>query len=270
MAIFPQETNERLRLGIGVSGLDSRGQSGVLVFKEIPVGALVRADVDRPVELNEAPDAVLQGYTFEIAPAPGPFTAGVTFDRSANRVLYASGNGRLQVVQLVPIWAAFGAPEVGSLDQRGKKYHNLQMPGFTGATPNLAEKNKRWLRLRWTGTAAAALPEVLATGDGTKKTFSGVFVHQNIVPGTMVITAVIGGKTVTLRDNGDGRVVGQDTTTANGDSGDGYVDYVAGTYSIVFSAAPDGASPVQATAYERDCTYKPLDVHLTWDALMAM
>ena len=84
MAIVRAEKDATLRLGIGASGLERRGQSGVLVFTDIPTGSLVFARVDRPAELlgvagfsfGEPPQANKVNYAFELAPFPPKWVAG--------------------------------------------------------------------------------------------------------------------------------------------------------------------------------------------------
>lgn len=281
MSIVKTCVEERLRLGLGVSTPSDRGQMGVLIFRDIPAGALVTADMHRPTEIPGATDgaggevsdggagaaasAGIQPYAFELGIRPGPFTVGgVTYDRSANRLLVQSNNGILTAVQQEPAWAAFGSPQTGSLAQKGKKAHALQMPGVAGTNPNLKALDRRWLRLRWTATVVNN--EILGAGTGSKKLFTGTTAGKNIAPGSMTVTATVGGQAITLRDTGTGRIVGYEAT--GGASADGTIDYVNGTFEIKFSTAPDNSTNVTASAYEKDCKYKPLDVRLEWDALL--
>lgn len=80
--------------------------------------------------------------------------------------------------------------------------------------------------------------------------------HKNIVPGSVLVTLPTSAGT--LRDNGKGRLVGAD--------GDGTVNYLTGEFSLKFNAAETG--DVTAT-YEHECLYRPLDVTLTFDPLLA-
>ena len=161
----------QLRMGIE-SG--ERQQDGVLVFDDIPIGALVHCRVDRPTELVTASllPTDLQPYRFELAPPPANFTAGgVAFTREAfgavppyvpsgappssrNRVLIATGTGGpLTAEQHEPLWAAFAPVQDGSLRQKGKLVHALIMPGQTGATPELPQVERNLLRFRWSASA---------------------------------------------------------------------------------------------------------------------
>lgn len=305
MGILGTVRNGRLRLGVGISGFDRQEASGVIVWDDIPAGSLVFARVMRPTELNEASDggqgAVtprLASYKFELAPYPGPLNfAGVSpplgggvrapFGRTAGRLLGADGNGGLVAVQPIPVFAGFGAPQVGALAQLGRTNNQLQMPGFTGATPNLARDARNLLRCRWTGTARAG--EVVAVyappagpkagtatpANGTIRSFAGTLAFQSVAPGSfsMVISAV-GGAPLTVRDDGKGRINGFRLDAANNvvAQGDGVLDYENGFFTIRFGTPTGGYPTADAAAtftagYESDCTYLPLDIDLEWDSL---
>jgi hypothetical protein len=118
--------------------------------------------------------------------------------------------------------------------------------------------------VRWLGTAVAAV--VLGAGTGAQTTFSLNFAATGlaIAPGSVVLTATIGGVAITVRDTGDGRLVGQQAVAPLARA-DGEIDYVAGTGSIRFSTAPDGATNVVAD-FEHSTSYLPLDIDLSWDS----
>lgn len=262
----------QLRLGIE-SGEPQ--QDGVLVFDDIPVGAVVQAWVNRPVELNEASltPSDTQPYTFELSPPPVAFTVGgVNFNRSAfggvpphspaganpssrQRVLLAAGEGLIIPTQIEPVWAAFGVPVTGSLRQRGRDEHRMVMPGHPTLTPNLAPEDRNFLRMRWAGTpvAAATLAAVVAATEASGLWAAG---HDKLVPGSIVLTLPTSGGI--MRDNGKGRLVGPD--------GDGYVNYLTGEWSLKFNTAETGNVLAD---YEWECLYRPLDVTLTFDPLQA-
>lgn len=291
MRTILHEENATLRLEPGVPTPGGRASGGVLIWDDVPAGVLVSAWVSRPAELNEASDGGAGAaapnpapYRFDLAAAPGPFSyAGVIATRSRQRFLTtdAAAFGPLQALQLVPAFAAFGAPQSGSIFQSGRMSHSFQMPGFTGATPNLAPNDRRILRMRWTGTVVAGesqnarltAPEsgAAATPDGTRKKFAGRLFNRRIVPGSVAITATVGGGTLTLRDNGDGRlvgaIIGASPAFAVGARGDGVIDYIEGTFELAFGTAPDGASTI-AAGYEHGCAYLPLDVRVSWESLL--
>jgi hypothetical protein len=286
MAIIRDERDARLRFGIGVGNTDivpgaaspsagtfgnfGRDGAGVLLFPDIPTNARVSAWVDRPTEIpgaiqgtegEQSDGGLLQPYAFEHAPNPPQVNFGAVPYMGSNRIFLPDGKGAFPAFQAVPAFAAFGVPVVGSLRQKGKAEHAIQMPG-----PNTSPSAREILRMRWTGTARAAQPWF--TGDGVTKSFTFAFAFRNLAPGSFLATVTIAGNVVTIRDDGGGRLVGYSTSGgAVVDSGDGYLDYVSGKGTIKFTTAPP-AGAVTA-AFESDCLYKPLDVHLEWDALMA-
>lgn len=251
-------------------------QDGVIVFDDIPVGALVYAFVRRPVELVEEILGVddRQGYRFDSAPLPAPFTAGgVQFGRNAHevppytpaggplssrsRVLIAQGDGSLVKRQEVPQWGAaiVSVLPADGLRQRGKLQHSIQLPGAPGSTPDLPPEQRHLLRMRWQGTPVVA--GVLGDPGGAQ-VLSGQWPtnHINLVPGSIEVTLPTSGGI--LRDDGKGRLVGAD--------GDGTVNYLTGEFDLRFNAGETG----NVTAdYEHDCLYHPLDVTLTFDPIQA-
>lgn len=301
MTAVQDERQDRLRFGVGVAtpitvpGIYGpkavQGQSGVLVWSDIPPGVSVFARVDRPTELKGdgfstpgelsdggqgASPAAVQPYAFEIGKFPAQFTTtgGVTIPRpfSQNRVLTTDGKGGLMATETIPAFAAFGSPQTGSLAQRGRKEHLLPMPGSTNGNINYADRSL--LRLRWTGATVAGEGQTLTPPiDGTARQFTGQLSNSNVAPGSVVMTASsVGGAALTIRDDGKSRLCG---VAVNGSgvivaAADGYIDYLTGKYQLTFGLnpllpAPDPASTLSVN-YEKGCLYKPLDVHLSWDA----
>lgn len=256
-----------------------RDGGGVLVFDDIPVGATVHAQVDRPTELDEPSDGgagapALQPYTFELAPPPAQYTvAGVVFDRhggsppyvpagaaqsSRQRTLNVLTTGQLQREQHEPTWAAFAVPVVGSLPQKGSLEHTMLMPGAPALVPNLPPEQRNLLRFRWTGTVVgvAVTLEVLAAATQAGLPTWGATGHVDLVPGSIVMSLPT--SLTTIRDDGNGRLVGP--------GGDGTIDYRTGAYQLTFKVAETGNLDA---AYEHGCLYQPLDVVLSFDPLQA-
>jgi len=117
------------------------------------------------------------------------------------------------------------------------------------------------LRVRWLGTPVAG--ETIDAGGNTG--FTATLVNPtDIAPGSVVILASVGGNIITIRDDGAGRLYGQEPTAD--ESATGTIDYRTGTVTLAFSAATAGAVDAD---YEHSCLYLPLDVSLRWDAEMA-
>jgi hypothetical protein len=300
MGLVVTERHGRLRFGVGVSGIASREMGAVLVWDDIPIGSLVHARVMQPTELNTPSDGGAGAttprpakYAFERAPLPGPLAfAGYTplvggatraaVGRTQARLLGTDGKGGVTPVQPIPVFAAFPAPQTGSLFQLGRANHSLQMRGVTGDSPALKPADRDLLRLRWTGTAVVG--EVVtaldpATGaatppDGTLRSFAGQLAGRSVAPGSFsMVVSDVGGAALTVRDDGNGRISGF-RADANGNivaQGDGLIVYEQGTFTIRFGT-PTGGFPTAAAAatmtagYEKDCLYLPLDVQLGWDA----
>jgi hypothetical protein len=252
-----QTVQKHDRLQLSPSG--GEGQvAGVLVWDDLPVGALVTAHVERGSSLVEEGDDTTQPYAFELAPLADAFTAGGVSHRTRGPVLVASGeSGPLTRTGREPAWAAFGVAQTGSLIQRGKKAHAFSMPGGVGGAPvDILDANKRLLRMRWTGTAVAGA--VLAAGLAGDEEASGTWAseHRNLVPGSIILTCPTGG--TTLRDDGKGNL--------HGDGGYGRVNYLTGEWSVRFAAAQTGDLEAD---YEHSCLYKPLAVTLVFDPIVA-
>ena len=285
------EESGTLRYAVGIQNLDKRTSGGVLIWDDIPAGVVVSARVSRPAELNEASDGGAgaavpnpANYRFDLAPPPGPFShAGVIVRRSQQRLLVTNGLGALTPLQLIPAFAVFAPVQDGGLFQSGRKTHTLQMPGFTGAIPDLDALDRNILRMRWTGTVVAGeaqnarltAPEsgAAVTPDGARKRFAGTLVNRNIAPGSVVIHATIGAALCDLRDDGNGRLtgarIGAGPAFAIEAQGDGTIDYRDGTFLLSFGTpaggAPDAASAITAD-YEHGSNYLPLDIHIEWES----
>lgn len=130
-----------------------------------------------------------------------------------------------------------------------------------GTVPNAGyQPAGELLRVRWTGT-----PELGETVDAGGNTgFSATLAFPNVVPGSVVILATVGGNVITIRDDGAGRLVGQEST-AN-EVADGTIDYLSGDIVLAFTAATAGNVDAD---YEHSCLYRPLDINLAWDAQLA-
>lgn len=281
--IIRDQKFEQLRFGIGSVGGERQAGVAVAMFDKIPAGSTVNVHIDLPTELNTNVrdqgnnGAVIiatlpaQGYVFEHAPEPGPYTAGgVVIVRGRNRQLVTNGLGKLTPRQEQPAWAAFAPAVSGAIKQKGRLYHTFTTPGTAALTPNLAPENRHLVRLRWTATAVAG--EAVGVGTGiSPQTLAGrcgtaATPKTNIAPGSVVIHATIGGVASLFRDDGRGRLVGGNNTGSQ--DADGTIDYLTGIYTITFFTAPDGATAVTID-YEHSCRYQPLDCYLEYDALMA-
>jgi hypothetical protein len=85
----------------------------------------------------------------------------------------------------------------------------------------------------------AAAAEVLAAGDGAVKVFTGLLAQGGVVPGTVAVSATIGGAALAMSDDGRGRLSGEGV-------GKGSLDYGSGCYRLEFDAAPDNATDITA------------------------
>lgn len=87
--------------------------------------------------------------------------------------------------------------------------------------------------------------ERLSLGNGTAKLFTGRLTKGPIKAGSLVIVATIATATVTLTDDGLGRLVGDDAPPTSL----GFIDYTTGNFVLIFKAAPDGTpDPTPITA----------------------
>ncbi len=83
--------------------------------------------------------------------------------------------------------------------------------------------------------------ENIGSGDGTTKTFSNTLSNLNVAPGTVTVTATIGGSGVTLYDDGEGNL--KDSSGSH----TGTVNYVTGAISVSFGTAPDNGTNIVAS-----------------------
>ena len=286
MSVVTVTDQARLRLGFvgprgrtdpfGIDTQPPGRQTGVVVWGEaqaIPPGSLVFARVDRPTLVQPAYDPAdhfipaAQGYVFESAERPAALTVGGAVQRRGRqRILHvAPGNpGRFEVSQQEPAWAAVATtPAIVTLVPEGNGRHAITMPGQTGSTPDLPPADTHLLRWRWTGTVVAPGATILALTGG--ETFvSGVWPsgHKRLVPGSIVMTLP---GPFTVRDTGDGRLVG---VGGGGARFDGTINYVTGDWEMSISGVAIGAGNITA-GYEHSCDYAPLDIQIEWDALLA-
>lgn len=94
----------------------------------------------------------------------------------------------------------------------------------------------------------ATATEVIATGNGATKAFTGTIAHHPIQPGTLVITDGV----EAFSDDGLGRLTGDA-------GGSGTVVYATGAYSISFNANVVNLTDVEASNYnELDCVNEQL------------
>lgn len=282
MSTLVKTDHSRLRFGVGSVGLsDGRGEireSGVVVYRSLPVGALVRVRMNRPTELPET-DAGAAGsagatapYAFEHAPVPATFkcgSGGAVVTDGQNRVRVTDGKGGFVPYGQVPVFAAFSAPVTGALVQKARALHLITMATLSSGHA-LLDSQRELLRLRWTGTVQGST--LLVTADGTAKKYSGKIVatHRKLVPGSIVITGTFGSAAFTARDDGAGRIIGVQVVSGVATlSIDGTFDYLDGNYTLVFADGAGGGPPDAAAiniAYEHSCNYIPLDADVEWDS----
>lgn len=287
MTVIDTGALHRLRYNHRGGADGSRQLSGVIIETRIPGDSWVRFNLDQPSELPQS-DAILRTpllgvptnspvkFVIESAPRPSVVTpAGVTV-KGRVRTLSAGGaigNGVLAVAQVEPAWtpqALSPAAPAGGIVLKGRHTGMIAAwprdpatgPAFTTVPGSGIVPVGQLLRVRWLGTAVAGA--TIFTPTGTVTTFSGKLhaTRRNYAPGSIVITATIGGGPMTIRDTGNGRLVGQKATT--NERADGTIDYRTGDFTLTFSADPDN---VAVTAdYEHDTLYLPLDIDLQWDS----
>lgn len=288
MSIVTSGAAHKLRFGHRGGADGARQLGGVVIETRVPGDQLVRFIFDYPVEFPQV-DAVLQSpvlgptnltpvkFVVESAPRPTVVAAaGVSF-RGRQRTLSAGGalgNGVLVAAQVEGAWATQATtPAIpsGGLVPKGRHIGIVAAwprdpasgPAFTGVPNSGQVPVGQLLRVRWVGATAVAAGVLSSAPNGTLKTFTLAFAGQKLAPGSLVITATVGAAPMTIRDTGDGRLVGQQATTLV--RADGEVDYVAGTATITFSTAPDNATNITGN-YEHTTNYAPLDIDLQWDA----
>lgn len=80
--------------------------------------------------------------------------------------------------------------------------------------------------------------EVLASGNGTQKTFTGAMAYAPIIKGTISISD----GTQYITDDGNGNLVG----SVSGAPGTNSIDYTTGVYTFTMISAPDLSNPITA------------------------
>jgi len=93
---------------------------------------------------------------------------------------------------------------------------------------------------------AALTGEVVDVGDGSVRAIAGTlyaYGGRGIIPGTVVISYVSGGTTITVTDDGLGSIVGDDIDG----SAPATIDYDTGSILFTPSSAPDALSDVEAS-----------------------
>ena len=243
-----------------------------MLESRIPGGVGVHFHVDQPTALPQSDDAQRNGTTFPAQPfviesAPRPqvtAVAGGTFNRRIRTLsVVPTSPGVFEEAQVMPAFAdVIPLPVIptAGLVPKGR-YSGFVSPWSYDANGETIESG-HILRFRWLGTPVAA--EIVDAGSNTGFTVTLVN-PENIAPGSVAITATIGGNAFVIRDTGDGRLVGQEPVS--GDTANGTIDYLTGVVTLEFSTATDA---VNITAdYEHACLYLPLDINIEWDAKMA-
>lgn len=281
MAVVPAQRFSRLRLapaaaapvmvvGVGaLAGIEAPLQrtKGVIEWPDIPAGVPVHARLDFPLDwvpeggtlqsidvgsrgVGAIPAGTLMTYRFEHGAPPNvTLPGGAVVRRTTKRILVNSGNGLMTPYQANPAYAAFAAPQGGTLAQKGKLENFFTMPGLA------AGEVQEWLRLRWVGTQVVGATLIAAGGLlAWQNIIWTAAQHRNLVPGSIQVTLPTSGGV--LLDTGDGRLVGA--------AGDGIVDYVSGVWKLNSRVAETGNILV---TYEHSILYSPLDCDISWDSL---
>ena len=100
--------------------------------------------------------------------------------------------------------------------------------------------------------------EIIGSGDGVIKKFSGTTQESPLKPGSIFFTSDM----ETFTDNGKGILIGDE-------SGEGKVDYVTGDYTVRFSTPPADSDPVNANYdyFDDSKSLKVVDTGLTADSM---
>ena len=274
MSIVRSSAKGRLRFNHRSGNDGTRRLSGLVLESRIPGGVGVYINVDQPTALLQSDDAQRNGTVFPAQPfvierASRPqvtAVAGGTFIRRIRTLSvtpFATGFGEFKVAQVMPAFVdatPTPTPPVTGLVPKGR--YDGFIPSWVYDSNGEVLSSGEILRLRWLGTPVAA--EIVDAGSNTGFTVTLVN-PENIAPGSVAITATIGGNAFVIRDTGDGRLVGQEPVS--GDTANGTIDYLTGVVTLEFSTATDA---VNITAdYEHACLYLPLDINIEWDAKMA-
>ena len=289
MSIVLSGAKHRLRYNHSGGADGSRKLLGVVIEDRIPGNAPVFINVDQPTVLPQTDAAQRDGVSgpaqpFVIESARVPLVtsaAGVTFRKRIITLSVLPGapsfGSRFVEVGKEPDWSPVGTltpviPATG-LVPKGRYAGfipdwdfdpNAEVPD-SGHSPG-----GELFRIRWTGTAEAA--EVIDAGGNTGFTFTlqdtGTSEDAvDIAPGSVIVSVTIGGNVMAVRDDGAGRMLGQEIVTNGVESAIGTIDYETGVITLAFSVATDAANVL--ADYEHTCLYLPLDVNLSWDAEMA-
>jgi len=84
--------------------------------------------------------------------------------------------------------------------------------------------------------------ELLATGNGTTKDYTGTLTRLPIIEHTPVIQTVIAGTVEIVDDDGLGHLIGRRLTS-------GTIDYVTGAYALHYASPPDNNEPITTTYF---------------------
>ena len=196
--------------------------------------------------------------------------AGAVLSITTPLAALATGDASAWTVALAAALLAPSVPAAGLVPcGRYSTHVPTWLADANGSVPNSGHRPAGQLfRLRWTGSPEVG--ETIDAGGNTGFTFQledtggAPDPARDIAPGSVVILASVGGNVITIRDDGAGRLYGQEST-ANA-SATGTVDYRAGIVTLAFSAATAGNVIAD---YEHTCLYLPLDVSMSWDAEMA-
>lgn len=291
MSIVRSVQSHKLRFNHRGGADGARQVLGVVIESRIPGDQLVTFVFDYPPEFPQS-DAIIRApllgptalapVLFVVESAPRPtvtaVAGGVQF-RNRVRVMSVGGaipNGQMMVSQVEPLWtpqALTPATPAGGLVPKGRHQGIVAAwprdpasgPAFTGVPNSGQVPVGQLLRIRWTGTAVG--PVTLITATGAESSYSGQFAagtpRVNLAPGSITINALVGGVALTIRDTGDGRLVGQQALSPFARA-DGTVDYQLGTFTLRFSANPDAGAIT--TSFEHNTAYLPVDIELGWDA----
>lgn len=288
MSIVLSEAKHRLRYGHRGGADGARQLLGVVIEDRIPGDSPIWVHIDRPTVFAQSDPgqrdgayagSAGQGYIVEHAPRPLVTSAGgVQFRKRIPTLSVLPGapsvGSNFIEVGNQPAWATVAgslANMTGTLIAKGREQHHRQQwyVDANGSVPNSGHRPAgELLRVRWSGTAEAG--ETIDGGGNAGFTFrlqttGPAGDASDIAPGSVEITATIGGNALVIRDDGAGRLYGWEAT--GGTYATGAIDYRTATVTLVFSTATDA---VAVTAdYEHSCLYLPIDIHLMWDAEMA-
>jgi len=271
------------------SGDDGARQLLGVVFEDnIPGGSPLYINVDQPTALPQTDDAQRNGTVFPAAtfvieaaaraavtPVAG---GGARFNRG--RTISVGGtlpNGTTAVAQVEPAWAAVGTltPAIPATGLIAKGRYAGFVPVWprdpNADVPDSGHRpGGQLLRVRLLGPNAETA-NIVDAGSNTGFTFqlldsiTPATNAADVAPGSVAITATVGGNAFVVRDTGDGRLVGQEAIS--GATADGSINYRTGIITLAFSVSTDAVNIL--ADYEHGTLYLPLDIDLCWDAEMA-